>query len=308
MQQAARSLGSGHNRTLLLRVCWFVAVVSLASALAAQSSDAASHTPNLVIQTTVSRVIEDVVVTDIHGNPVRNLGRGDFALREDNKPQKLLSFEEHDSARPDFVPPPPPLPPNTFVDLPTAPEQSSLLIILYDMVNMELPEQAYARTALFRFIDSKPPGTRIAIFSSTDRMRLIQGFTQDKSLLHTALSSTGPEPHLPNVFLYGANYGKGSEEATSSLFIQLAEYLEGVPGRKAMRSPRRVFLLRRAASSLLAAPAHTPVKKTHCSPAFSMAIQCSTIFCSLHRYGPRGRLYSQQRSRWRRSRTSQRFS
>lgn len=185
------------------------------------------------LQVNAQRVIEDVVVTDVHGNPVHGLKCEAFTLKEDGKPQRILSFDVHDGTKPEFVPPKvPPLPPNTYVDLPSAPEQGPLYVILYDMVNMSLNGQVYARKGLLKFIDSKPPGTRFAIFLNSDRTSLIQGFTQDKNLLHAALTSTGPGPHLPNQFLYGDNYGQGDEETSMSLFTQLALYLKGVRGRK----------------------------------------------------------------------------
>jgi len=198
-----------------------------------QQADTKPAPSDMTIHTTVSRVIEDVVVTDRNGNPVRGLTKWDFSLREDDKPQTLLTFEEHDGSKPDFVPLAiPRLPSNTFVDLPSAPEQGPLFVILYDMVNTSLADQAYARRALFSYIDSKPPGTRIALFLNTDETRLLQGFTENRALLHAALTSPGPGPHLPNVFLYGANYGKGDQGTTLDLFKQLATLLKGVPGRK----------------------------------------------------------------------------
>jgi VWFA-related protein len=206
-------------------------LVARSPSFAQQNSAAADA--NLTIRTTVRRVIEDVVVTDDKDNPIQGLHREDFILKEDGKPQEILSFDIHDGTKPNFIPPKvPPLPPNTYVDVPSAPEQGPLYVILYDMVNTELPDQLYAHKALFKFVDSKPSGTRFAIFLNTEKTSLIQGFTQDRQLLHDALSRSGPGPHLPNVFIYGANYGKGNEGATLSLFNQLAQYLDGVPGRK----------------------------------------------------------------------------
>jgi VWFA-related protein len=190
-------------------------------------------TSDLTIRTTVRRVVEDVVVTDDKGNAVHGLMLGDFLLKEDGQTQQILSFDVHDGSKPDYIPPKvPPLPPNTYVDVPGAPEQGPLYVLLYDMVNTELTDQAYARKALFKFIDNKPAGTRFAIFLNTDKTSLIQGFTQDRELLHDALTRPGPGPHLPNAFLNGGNYGKGNDGATLSLFNQLARYLDEVPGRK----------------------------------------------------------------------------
>jgi VWFA-related protein len=188
---------------------------------------------DLVIRTSVRRVVEDVVVTDAQGNPVPGLTQGDFTIKEDKTPQRLLSFDYHDGSKPDYIPPRlPTLPPNTYVDVPSAPEQGPLYIILYDMVNTEIEDQGHARKPLLDFIDSKPPGTRFAIYVNTDKTWLLLGFTQNKELLRAALTYNGPGPHMPQLFLNGASFGKGNEGATLSLFNQLSAYFEGVPGHK----------------------------------------------------------------------------
>jgi VWFA-related protein len=188
---------------------------------------------DFLFRQTVHRVLVDIVVTDKDGKPVRGLKKSDFTVNEDGKQQRLLSFDIEDSATPAFVPPKlPPLPANTFVNLPTVPEKGPLYILLYDMVNTELVDQATSRKPLLDFVDSKPEGTRFAIFANMDGLHLIQGFTSDRALLHAAIASEGPGPHLPRQFLYGRNYGTGSTSAMVSIFNFLSEYLEGLSGRK----------------------------------------------------------------------------
>ena len=229
--------------TLLNRFLLFASLIVLTSlatgSLTAQEKRSPSldkrdsNSSDFVIRKTVRRVVVDVVVTDKQGNAVTGLTMKDFALKEDDKPQQLLSFDVHDGSKPDYVPPKvPPLPPNTFVDVPKEAEQGPLYVILYDMVNMDQNDQASSRKPLLSFIDSKPPGTRFAIFVNTDQTKLIQGFTSDRELLHAALTSQGPGPHLPSQFLYGANYGKQNTGAAVSMFSQLTNYLSGIPGRK----------------------------------------------------------------------------
>ena len=72
----------------------------------------------LVLHMMVRRIPLDIVVTDKQGNPVKNLRKEDFTVTEDKKEQRILSFEYVNSAQA-FTPPKlPPLPPNTFVNLP----------------------------------------------------------------------------------------------------------------------------------------------------------------------------------------------
>ena len=186
-----------------------------------------------VIHETTHRVLVDVVVTDDKGKPVPGLKKSDFAVWEDKKPQTILSFDVEDGDKPSFIPPNlPPMPPNTFLDLPKEPEQGPLYVLVYDMVNTELADQATTYHPLLNFIDSKPAGTRFAVYVNSDGLHLIQGFTADKALLHSAITSRGPGPHIPNQFLLGGNYGRGEAGATVQLFKFLADYLAGIPGRK----------------------------------------------------------------------------
>jgi VWFA-related protein len=186
-----------------------------------------------VIHETTHRVLVDVIVTDDKGKPVHGLKKGDFSVSEDKKPQKILSFDVEDGDKPDFVPPTlPPLPANTFIDLPKEPEQGPLYVLVYDMVNTGLADQATTYHALLNFIESKPAGTRFAIYVNSDGLHLIQGFTADKELLRAAITGRGPGPHIPNQFLLGANYGRGDGAAVTQIFKFLADYLQGVPGRK----------------------------------------------------------------------------
>jgi VWFA-related protein len=189
---------------------------------------------NLVFHSTVNRVILDVVVTDSQGKPVHGLDRRDFSVAEDNVPQRVLSFDVHnlDAASESLPPNLPPLPVNTFLNLPKAPERGPLYVLLVDLVNTEGPDQMWARQELLKFIDSKPAGTRFAVFLLSDGLHLVQGFTSDKELLYAAVDPKHPKHHVPRVFLYARNYGRGNRGLAVSVFQDIARYLDGLPGRK----------------------------------------------------------------------------
>ncbi len=136
-------------------------------------------------------------------------------------------------AAPAFVPPKiPPLPTNTYVDLPTAPERGPLYILYYDMVNTRPTIQMEAHKQLLDFVDHAQPGTRFALFANVAGLHLIQGFTSDHALIHAAILSKGPGPHLPDVFLYADTYGYQDAGAVLSNLKFIAEYMNGIPGRK----------------------------------------------------------------------------
>jgi len=207
--------------------------VAQSGASSSKQDNASAEQQGFLIRQTVHQVLVDIVVTDKDGKPVRGLKKSDFTVKEDGRPQHLLSFDIEDSNGPGFIPPKlPPLPANTFVNLPTTPEKGPLYILLYDMVNTDQEDQMTTRKQLVDFIDGKPDGTRFAIFANTTGLHLLQGFTSDRNLLHAAILSPGPGPHLPKVFLNGENYGKHSTAAMVSIFNFIAEYVEGQPGRK----------------------------------------------------------------------------
>jgi VWFA-related protein len=187
---------------------------------------------NVVIRKSVRRVIVDVVVTDANGKPVHGLARGDFSIAEDGKPQRVLSFDVHDFQAAKDLPPTPQLPANTFMNVPTAQERGPLYVILFDMLNMRVEDQATARLQLLRFIRDKPEGARFAIFVLSDGLRLIQGFTADQVQLFSAMDPKTPRAHVPRLFLYADNFGVGEVSVIASAFTTIARFLDGLPGRK----------------------------------------------------------------------------
>jgi VWFA-related protein len=186
-----------------------------------------------VFHSNVRRVILDVVVTDSNEKPVRGLSRKDFSIKEDGKLQQVLSFDAHEFDEiPNPLPKLPPLPSNTWVNVPAVPEKGPLYVILYDMVNMDPDDQATARKQLLKFISDKPDGARFAIYVLSDELRLVQGFTADQRKLFAAMDPASPVPHVPKVFIYGDNYGRGQVAPIVSVFTKIAHFLDGFAERK----------------------------------------------------------------------------
>jgi VWFA-related protein len=198
-----------------------------------------------VFKANVRRVVVDVVVSDSKGNSVSGLTKADFSVSEDGAKQQILSFDPNGfSPAMDYLPPKlPPEPPNSFVNLPTTPEKGPLYVLLYDLVNMDNPDQMeltvnqhadqmFARQQLMKFIENKPEGARFAIFVRSDGLHLIQGFTSDKQQLLAAIDPHHPGPHIPQVFLLGQNYDRSDPYSAMEVIRYIAEYLDGLPGRK----------------------------------------------------------------------------
>lgn len=155
--------------------------------------DSAAST-SFVLRQTVRRVRLDVVVTDGQGRPVKGLNASDFQVAEDGKPQSIRQFESRGAdVTPVALPKRPPLPLRTFMNLPAAPERGPLTVLLYDVLNTPLDAQTTARAQMLEFL-KKNSGRRIAIFVLGDRLRILQGFTQDTDSLEHAAANAGTMP------------------------------------------------------------------------------------------------------------------
>jgi VWFA-related protein len=210
------------------------ATLSLAWAAPIEKSSGkkSSDDQGMVLHMEVRRVPIDIVVTDKQGNPVKGLHKEDFSIKEDKKEQSILSFDYFDSAE-SFTPPKlPPMPANTFINLPAQPEHGPLYILYYDMVNTPPDDQMSFHKQLFDFIDKAQPGTRMALFVNATNLHMLQGFTSDHSLLKAALLAKGPGPHMPDVFEDGRIYYQNDAGAALSNLHFIADYMSGIPGRK----------------------------------------------------------------------------
>ena len=188
----------------------------------------------LTIHQTVRRVIVDVMVRDAKGKPVHGLTASDFSVIEDKEPQRILSFDVYDFDKTSIsrARNAPPLPPGVFENIPKVPERGPLYVMLLDLVNTETADQMAARQQVLKFIKSKPAGTRFAVFVTTDKLYLVQGFTEDKDLLYAALDPKRPQSHVPKVFLLARNYGYRDPYTAVDMLTHIGEYLDGIPGRK----------------------------------------------------------------------------
>lgn len=171
--------------------------------LAGAGTSASQQTPSdhdpatdtgFVLRQTVRRVRVDVVVTDGQGRPVKGLNVSDFRVAEDGKSQTIRQFEwRGEGFTPTVLPKRPPLPARTFMNLPAAPERGPLTVLLYDVLNTPLDAQSSARAQMLKFLKENT-GRSIAVFLLGDRLRILQGFTQDTDSLEHAAASAGTMP------------------------------------------------------------------------------------------------------------------
>lgn len=221
-----------------IAVCAVVLATAVFSGLArraaGQAAPASASDQEPILRLEVRRVPVDVVVLDHQGNPVKGLTAADFEIKEGGVVQAIKTFDTTDGSKPSYKPPKlPALPANTYVNVPDREERGPLYILYFDMVNMEEDDEMSFRQELLKFVDEAQPGTRMMLILNTDRMHILQGFTTDHGLIKKAiLNNKGPGPHVPNDFTLGRNYGKYDARAALGNLNWIAEYMNGIPGRK----------------------------------------------------------------------------
>jgi VWFA-related protein len=228
-----------------------------------------SASPQAVFRATARAVLVDVVVTDKNSQPVTGLPEANFEILEDGQAQTVGSFDEH-SGLPDLpaLTRQASLPVNVFSNQPLVKTGDSANVLLLDSLNTALPDQSYVRSQMLKYIKEIQPGTRMAIFTLGSRLRFVQGFTTDASVLAAALNGkktagnqekspllqTGADRDVNQLMVEQIQSTPGAQASAAALqsflreqtgfqddvraritlqaFEQLAQYLAGIPGRK----------------------------------------------------------------------------
>jgi len=159
---------------------FFCALVFVSLHAAAQP---AQQQPNTTLHANADLVLVDVTVNDAQQNPVHHLTAADFTVLEDGKPQTVKVFEEHAAGPPAPLPPMPRFQPGMFSNFTGLPKTGALNILLFDKLNTPMNAQSEVRDQVLKYLKEAPPGTRMAIFSLTTELKLLQGFTSDPELL-----------------------------------------------------------------------------------------------------------------------------
>lgn len=157
----------------------------------ASTPPAATSEPSAATFKTKAQLVQlDVVATDAQGKPVLGLQQSDFTVLEDGVPQQVGVFEPHAPGIRNAESAPAPdikLPPNTFTNRVTAPPvEGTLNILLLDVWNTPVTDQAYARKQAIEFLKTLPKGKPLAIFVLGSKLSMVQGFTDDSSTLVAA--------------------------------------------------------------------------------------------------------------------------
>jgi VWFA-related protein len=256
--------------TLVIALSAFLACSLPAQTTATPDTETSAATLKLNVRT----VLIDLVVTDKNDRAVPGLQKEDFQVFEDGKPQSISFFESSfaGSSEATKTGTSQPLPPNTFTNVPTVAPNNVVNVLLMDSLNTPVADQAYSHKQMVRYLGSIPPGIRIAVFMLSEKLRIIQGFTQDSAVLRASIkrlaanpsesallptpasaagqstavnlieqqaaSSGSPELAATAVALQQFMDQENGFEANEQMIMtldalqQIARYLSGVPGRK----------------------------------------------------------------------------
>jgi VWFA-related protein len=154
------------------------------------SSPSQGEVPPPTIRVSTHLVLVDVVVTDKQGKPIPGLRPEDFEIEENGKPQKISTFVpagEHLAAAQ-------PLPSGIYSNKPQYRSPGGpITIMLLDAVNTPYSDQAYARRQMLAFVQQQlKPGQRLAVFTLTGPLNVLQDFTSDPQVLTAALQGYKP--------------------------------------------------------------------------------------------------------------------
>ena len=147
--------------------------------------------PAPTIRVSTHLVLVDVVVTDKQGKPITGLHPEDFEVQENGKVQKISMFVPAGENLAEA----PPLPPGIYSNKPQYRSPGGpITVMLLDAVNTPFADQGYARRQMLSFVQSQyKPGQRMAIFTLTGALRVLQDFTSDPQVLYSALQRYKPQ-------------------------------------------------------------------------------------------------------------------
>jgi VWFA-related protein len=188
--------------------------------LCAQQPQPAPSTPTFRLNSTL--VFLDVTVLDKRGRPVvSGLTRSDFTITEDNRPQRIFSFEA----------------PQTHVMRTNASDENPegkapVTIFVLDELNSDFADFAYIRDEVRNFLKLQPeklasPSELMVI--GNESLEMLQGYTRSRSDLMDALKRVPTA--LPYKKMNGTFFWERFAQSIDAL-QQIALQNKGIPGRK----------------------------------------------------------------------------
>lgn len=157
---------------------------------------ASQHPPQAdqpILRVTTRLIQLNVVAQDRHGNPVTDLTKDDFVLKDTGKEQKIAVFSLE---RADATPASPvgghvvagqTLPPNTFTNR-VEQKVGAVTVILFDRLNTKLTDSVQAKAQLVKYIKQMSPNDQVAIYVQGRDLTLVHDFSKSPEALIKAVN------------------------------------------------------------------------------------------------------------------------
>ncbi len=181
-----------------------------------------------VFRTTTQLIQIDVAAEDKNGQPVTGLGRDDFELIVNHKPQPIDTFTATSLTPAPEVP----LPRGTFSNKQAAVEvsQGRYTVFLLDWRNTNRMLQSWANSELPRMLAAQPPENKAALYLVNDNgFQILQEFTADHDLLLSKATSLWGEIPPPMAYI---DQAEQAAKETVLAFRGIAKHLAGISGQK----------------------------------------------------------------------------
>jgi VWFA-related protein len=232
-------------------------MVCITASLTLYSQTLDSGYDDLRVRVSVTLVQLDAVVTDAHGNHISGLGKDDFEVFLDGKPQQIAAFNFVSGAQSASTvagiaankkPPSskllaayPPAPVATI-----RPEDVRRTIAIFvDDLSVAPQHVPFIQRALHSFIDRQmEPGDLVAIVRASAGLGALQDFVTDKNLLRAAADQVRWNPNGNGTSVFQFNSPMAEQEArfraeyfVVSVVDSLSRLVQGIaalPGRKSV--------------------------------------------------------------------------
>ncbi len=148
---------------------------------------------------------------DKEGLPVKGLSSADFALREDNTPQKIVSVEEH-SASGDAIAATPTVgyTDGTVVASNKPPEGSVWNVLLIDLYNTPNEARGRLQSQLEQFLKQLPEHQPVAVVTMLSHIKIETSFQDGAAAAYQYLRKNGwgllIRRHRPTLLRVGTRY------------------------------------------------------------------------------------------------------
>jgi VWFA-related protein len=165
-----------------------------AAATDKNTAEMESHEAPAAFKVSVRLVLVRAVVRDEKGHAVGTLGKDNFQVYDNGKPQVIKHFAVEQPSRPVTMEEPAPQPGQTATVVPAPQVPDRFVIYLFDDVHLQAKDLLPARVAAERHLASLRPTDRAAVFATSGQGNL--DFTDDRAKLHEALMRIQPRPIL----------------------------------------------------------------------------------------------------------------